>query len=227
MLYRNDKISESLKRWEKMILRLTEYADEQEGQKRLMVYQFVYSLQDDIFQIKSLISSLQKNPGQKTKIKQGLILEMYKKVSQKVEDSEIVQESNAGNVSLEPGLNNECIDTFFDETADKLKELSDNTSEEFAEEVQGLINKLDCSLESYEEWSSENLSDKSSGFKENFRKAMNRIQYYKCKTEAWINRISGKSAESVDEIKKDLMKTFNSFHKSWKELNELKFAHNS
>ena len=222
MLYRNDIIIESLQDWENMLVRLTKFADKQDSQERLTIYQFIYSIQDDIYKIKSLINSLHKKPGAKVQLKQGLIFEMFTKLTHKIAESETVKKAIPDSAFAE--VENQDIDQAFDKAVQKLGGLSGKSSDKFTEEMQELIDKVDSSLEGIEEWSSKNLSSKCRDFRENFLTTLNKIHYYKYKSQAWIVRISEKSAESIDDIRKDLSKTCRSFRITWKKLHKMHTA---
>lgn len=220
MLYRDDIVSVNLQKWEKMIIKLAQFADSQDSHKRLTIYQFIYSIQEDIYQMKSLIESLHKKPGFKVQLKQGLIFEMYKKLSSKIAESKTVKQVFP-ETAVDSKARNESIDEEFDKTVQKIDDLSGESSDKFAEDMQVLIDKVDISLEDFEEWSSKNLAGRKKSFRKKFRKTLNKIHYYKYKSQAWIVRISEKSAESIEDIEKDLVKTCRSFRESWKKLNDM------
>ena len=172
MLYRSDKVSDSIEEWEVLIVDFAEYADQQNAQKRLSIYQLIYSIQDDVYRIKSVLDSLHKKPGMKTTLKQGMILEIHTKLSHKINNSELINEFKRERKEALNDMETQVdLMAALDRPVKNFDGLSESeNSKAVIGEVESLINKTDSRLNEYEDWSAKHLFTKSSGSKRRFRK---------------------------------------------------------
>ena len=92
MLYRSDIVTEGIKSWEELVIKLSEYAEVQKPEKKMAIHQTVYAVQDDIFRLKSLMRSLKRSPHDKTRLKETLIQEMFQKTLKLIENNSYFKE---------------------------------------------------------------------------------------------------------------------------------------